>query len=109
VLDRDNLRFPCTTVHAGGLLYVPDLFARVSIFDQSNRKLVDLGDYFDGDGPESWNEITERLDEYPNLPQAKRYTGKFISPHSLWVDGRGNIYVVEWIMDGRVTKLTRQA
>lgn len=104
-----EVRFPCTTVHARGFLYVPDLFSRVSIFDGANRKVADLGDYFDGDGPSTWNEIVARLDGYPNLPEDKRYPEKFIAPHSLWVDGEDSIFVVEWVQEGRVTKLTKAA
>ena len=29
----------------------------------------------------------------------------FISPHSACWDKDGNIYVVEWVNDGRITKL----
>ena len=111
VIGKGALRFPCTTVHAGGLVYVPDLFARVSLFDAEGRKLIDLGDYVDGQALTSWDDFGKTypdLEGYPNLPLEKRLAGKFISPHSLWVDGAGNICVVEWIEDGRVTKLTKQ-
>jgi hypothetical protein len=110
-ITRTDLRFPCTTFHRGGLLYVPDLFARVSIFDRGNRKIIDLGDYVDGKPLTSWDDFGKKyaaLAGYPNLPPEKRTPNKFISPHALWVDQAGNIYVVEWVEDGRVTKLTKQ-
>ena len=110
-IGQDVLRFPCTTVHAGGLVYVPDLFARVSLFDADGQKIIDLGDYVDGQALTSWDDFGETfpdLEGYPNLPPEKRLAGKFISPHSLWVDGAGNVYVVEWVEDGRVTKLVKQ-
>ena len=44
---------------------------------------------------------------YPNLPPEQRIPGKFISPHAACWDAEGNIYVVEWISDRRVTKLRR--
>ncbi len=109
-LTRADLRFPCTTLHRGDLLYVPDLFARVSIFDKDNRKVADLGDYVEGKALTSWDDFGTTypdLKGYPNIPQDKRRPGRFISPHALWVDRIGNIYVVEWIADGRVTKLTK--
>ncbi|HEX7071156.1 MAG TPA: hypothetical protein VF190_10135 [Rhodothermales bacterium] len=109
LLEAPDVRFPCTTVHARGYVYVPDLFSRVSIFDRDNRKVADLGDYFDGDGPATWDEIVRRLEGYPNIPHERRYPEKFISPHSLWVDGNDDIFVVEWIEEGRVTKLTKRA
>ena len=33
--------------------------------------------------------------------------GKFNSPHGMAVDGLGNIYVSEWLIGGRYTKLAR--
>ena len=60
VLGPDVLRFPCTTVHAGGYVYVPDLFARVSVIDGSNRKVADLGDYLTQVCLEGF-ELSERL------------------------------------------------
>jgi len=110
VIPRSELRFPCTTFPAGDLLYIPDLFARVSIFDKENRKIVDLGDYVDGQILDEWSDFGETypdLKGYPNLPHEKRLEGKFISPHALWVDRSDNIYVVEWVEDGRVTKMTK--
>jgi hypothetical protein len=91
-------------------MYVPDLYARVSIFDKANRKVADLGDYLDGmtfTSEAQFGTTFPDLKGYPNIPQDKRKAGRFISPHSLWVDRVGNIYVVEWIDDGRVTKLTK--
>jgi hypothetical protein len=31
--------------------------------------------------------------------------GKFNSPHGVAADTQGNIYVTEWIIGGRITKL----
>jgi hypothetical protein len=110
VVTKTDLRFPCTTVHRGDFMYVPDLYARVSIFDKANRKVADLGDYLDGmtfTSEAQFGTTFPDLKGYPNIPQDKRKAGRFISPHSLWVDRVGNIYVVEWIDDGRVTKLTK--
>ncbi len=112
IIPREDLRFPCTTVHFGDDLYVPDLFARLSIFDKDNKKILDLGDYVDGRPLTSWDDFKDTypdLKGYPNIPHEKRIDGKFSSPHGMRVDHLGNIYVVEWISDGRVTKLTRQS
>ena len=110
VITKTDLRFPCTSFHRGDLLYVPDLYARVSIFDKENKKVADLGDFLDGQpfgGEGDFGTKYPDLKGYPNVPHEKRRQGRFISPHSLWVDKVGNIYVVEWINDGRVTKLTK--
>jgi DNA-binding beta-propeller fold protein YncE len=111
IVTSDDLRYPCSTVHAGGKMYVPDLFARVSIFNANNEKIIDLGDYVDGASLTDWDDFGTtfpELEGYPNIPHERRIAGKFVSPHDLWVDGEENIYLVEWIEDGRVTKLIRQ-
>lgn len=110
IVTKDSLRFPCTSLHRGELMYVPDLYARVSIFDKANRKVADLGDYLEGatfTSEDQFGTTFPDLKGYPNIPHDKRRAGRFISPHALWVDRVGNIYVVEWIDDGRVTKLTK--
>jgi hypothetical protein len=35
--------------------------------------------------------------------------GKFVAPHSAYFDHEGNIFVVEWVEVGRVTKLRKLA
>ncbi len=52
-----DLRFPCPTMHASDLLYIPDLFARVSIFGKDNKKLIDLGGYVDGQALTAWGDF----------------------------------------------------
>jgi hypothetical protein len=41
----------------------------------------------------------------PDVPVAQRRPGVFCSPHAACWDAQGNIYVVEWLLPGRVTKL----
>ncbi len=93
----DDLRHPCHFDQRGEELLIPDLHGRVTILDRDNRLIVHLGDY----------EGVEKLKGYPNLPREERPAGRFISPHDACWDAAGNIYVVEWIRDGRVTKLRR--
>jgi len=94
---NDELRYPCHFDVRGKELLIPDLHGRVTIFDGDNKLITHLGDY-----PEIWKQKG-----YPNLPQDMRLPGKFISPHGACWDHSGNIYVVEWISDGRITKLKR--
>ena len=53
--------------------------------------------------------LSLRLDINPGRRnnRANIATGKFNSPHSATADTLGNIYVVEWITGGRVTKLEK--
>jgi hypothetical protein len=40
--------------------------------------------------------------EIPRLPSSDRFN----SPHSVATDADGNLYVSEWLLGGRYTKLT---
>jgi hypothetical protein len=80
------------------LLLVPDLEARVSLLDENNKAIVHLGD----DPSGKWGELRKKARE-------EFIPGKFICPHSACFDKDGNIFVVEWVEVGRVTKLRRVA
>ena len=95
---NDELRRPCHFDQSpSGELLIPDLYGRVTIFDRNNKLIAHLGD-----NPDVW-----KTKGWPNLPHEMRLTGRFVSPHAACWDGQGNVYVVEWISDGRVTKLRR--
>lgn len=93
----DELRYPCCFFEHEGDLVVPDLHARVTIFDDDNRLITHLGDQ-----PGVW-----QTEGWPNLPDEAFSVGLFSSPHAACVDSRGDLYVVEWTAKGRVTKLAR--
>ena len=110
VIKSPDVRFPCTSVVFKDEVYIPDLFARVSVFDKDNKLITHLGDYVEGAELTSWDDFGNKYEDltgYPNIPHDKRQDGKFSSPHGLLVDRQSNIFVAEWIDDGRVTKLTR--
>jgi len=94
----DGLRFPCCFFQDGEEMIVPDLHARVTILDRSNRPVAQLGDT-----PGIWDHPA-----WPDIPHAERHPGHFLTPHAACVDSRGDMYVVEFIPDGRVTKLVRR-
>jgi hypothetical protein len=101
-LDGKHLGFhagtnaPCHFHSHGSLMVVPDLFARVTLIDARNAPIVHLGD----NGADSWKEIR-------GGPRAGFPAGKFVCPHGACFDHDGNIFVVEWVEVGRVTKLVR--
>ena len=94
---NDELRRPCHFDQRGDVLLIPDLNGRVTLFDGNNKLITHLGD-----NPDVW-----KIKGWPNLPHEQRKEGVFISPHAASFDAQGNIYVVEWISDGRVTKLRK--
>ena len=86
---------PCHFDQRGEFLLVPELWGRVTILDGNNKVYTRLGEY----------EGAANLPDYPNVAPELRLAGKFTSPHECIWDREGNIFCVEWIGDGRVTKL----
>ncbi|MGO9108089.1 MAG: peptidase, partial [Thermoguttaceae bacterium] len=88
---------PCYFSIRGEVLLVPDLHSRVSLLDRDNRPIVHLG--YD----EAWTQRVQRegLRGKPQLWEP----GRFVHPHHAAFDADGNIFVVEWVPIGRITRL----
>lgn len=94
-----DVSFPAHFDIRGGELLVPDLHARVTIFDKDNKVLTHLG--YD---PE-WTKQA-LADNFAMRKDPKQWVaGRFVHPHDACYDKDGNIFVVEWVLTGRVTKL----
>jgi hypothetical protein len=91
-----GFRLPCHLDEHKGLVVVPDLQGRVTLVDKSNQLVAQLGD----SKAESWNPMRSQ-------PRESFIPGQFICPHGACFDRDGNIFVVEWVEVGRVTKLRR--
>jgi hypothetical protein len=93
----EGTNMPC---HFGfssnGDMVVPDLAARVTVMDRYNKIIEHLGD----DSASEWQKTR-------TMTREKFTPGKFIAPHSACFDHSGNIFVVEWVEIGRVTKLRK--
>lgn len=100
-LDGKHLGFvagtkqPCHFHRRGDVVVVPDLSARVTLLDRNNQVILHLGD----GGDEARPLRTKSRDNF--IP------GKFVCPHSACFDPDGNLYVVEYVEVGRVTKLRK--
>jgi hypothetical protein len=95
-----GLLFPAHFDIRDDVLLVPDLHARVSLFDKDNKPVVHLGDDPD------WRKKV--LDGFKMRGKPEEWqAGKFVHPHDACFDRDGNIFVVEWVATGRVTKLRR--
>jgi hypothetical protein len=92
-----GFRLPCHFDERQGLVVIPDLHGRVTLMDRSNQIVGHLGD---SNAPE-WNTPLR------TQPRDKFIPGQFICPHGACFDRDGNIFVVEWVEVGRVTKLRR--
>jgi hypothetical protein len=96
---KDAMRMPCHFDQnpQNGDLLIPDLHAVVTIYGYDNKPVVQLGDNYGIWEKQGW----------PNFPRDTWQPGKFITPHAACWDLEANLYVVEWIAEGRVTKLKK--
>ncbi|QDV33473.1 twin-arginine translocation signal domain-containing protein [Tautonia plasticadhaerens] len=96
----DEVSFPAHFDTRDDVLLVPDLHARVSLFDRDNNVITHLGD------DPQWT--AEVLDGFKVRVEPDRWRpGHFVHPHDACFDAEGNIFVAEWVLPGRLTKLRR--
>jgi DNA-binding beta-propeller fold protein YncE len=93
-----ELRRPCGMHQWKDLLAVADLAGRVTVLDGDFKLVEHLGDNPD-----------EAKRAQNGVPPEQWKPGEFIAPHSVRFDEGGNLYVMDWVSAGRVTKLARIA
>lgn len=81
-----------------GLVVVPDLDAVVTLVDEKQQVVAELGDGFT---------TFEEVRSLRTKPRDQFNPGKFICPHDAAFDNDGSIFVAEWVDVGRVTKLKK--
>ncbi len=94
-----GVNLPCHFHERRGELVVPDLGARVTLLDRNNKVITHLGD---DSAANTWSKLRKE-------PRENFTPGKFVCPHGACFDHAGNIFVVEWVEVGRVSKLRRVA
>jgi len=90
----EELRRPCHMDQRGADLAIADLAGRVTIFDKNNKLITHLGD-----NPDPKKRANN------GVPRDQWVDGEFIAPHCARWDADGNLYVLDWVAVGRVTKL----
>ncbi len=85
-----DMRLPCCFYQHKKHLFIPELGSRVSIIDAADQVVARLGD---GQGLKA--------------DDAARNPDKFITPHAMALDSRGDMYVIEWVPFGRPRKFKR--
>jgi NHL repeat-containing protein len=78
--------------------------ARVTILDANDELVEHIGEDSAAPQRDGW---PNARDTDGNLVRPPLEHGKFNSPHTLTADGDGNLYVTEWLLGGRLTKLAR--
>jgi hypothetical protein len=91
-----GFRMPCHFDEHQGTVVIPDLRGRVTLIDRNNQIITHLGD----------SNVTAN-NPLRTEPRESFIAGQFICPHGACFDREGNIFVVEWVEVGRVTKLRR--
>lgn len=92
-----GFRLPCHLHEHKGTVVIPDLQGRVTLMDRNNQIVSHLGDSNPATGSHPLRA----------QPRESFIPGQFICPHGACFDREGNIFVVEWVEVGRVTKLRR--
>jgi len=91
------LNSPSAFTTYGDLLIVVELRSRLAFLDRDDSLVCYVGEREGGNN----------LDGWPNVPAQLLEPGKFNAPHGISVDSEGNLYVVEWMIGGRTTKLVK--
>lgn len=89
-----GVRLPCHFKERGGLMVIPDLMSRVTLLDADRQPLAHLG-----------SEADNR--KLRGEPRSSFPVGGFVAPHDAAFDRDGNLFVVEWVPTGRITKLRK--
>lgn len=91
--QTEDVRLPCHFKFRDGVMLVPDLESRVSLYDEKGKAIVHLGD-----GHPSG---------LRGRPRFEFVKGKFIHPHDAMFLRSGDILVAEWVPIGRITLLRK--
>jgi DNA-binding beta-propeller fold protein YncE len=105
VFGEDFLTLPSTMVSHGDQLIIGQLSAKLTVVDAEDNLVCHLGAndaVCDVDGWPNNRDSTGRV-----VPTTLLELGKFNSPHGLTVDSEGNLYIAEWLIGGRMTKLVK--
>lgn len=89
-------KMPCYLHERDGEVVIPDLLSKVIILDRKNNVVATLGE-----GEYSRTDWSTVRNQAPGT----FVPGRFVCPHSACFDHEGNIFVVEWVEAGRMTKL----
>jgi hypothetical protein len=106
---QEFLNSPSGFAQWGAVLVVAELFGRLAALDRDDAFVGYIGPDLEIDAEAGWP-------QRPGWPNALSADGRavappghpdrFNSPHSMAVDANGNLFVSEWLLGGRYTKVT---
>lgn len=104
IKNRDDVTHtPCCFDFNQGLILVPELRSGFKLLDADLNVVANIGE-----DPRIIND-EQRPKTWPNLAGTGHVKpGFFNSPHGGCFAPNGDVYIVEWILGGRITKLVRQ-
>jgi hypothetical protein len=91
-------KMPCFLHEHNGDVVIADLLSKVIVLDRKNNVVASLGE--SEYSKEDWSAVR-------NQAPGTFVAGRFVCPHGACFDHVGNIFVVEWVESGRVTKLRK--
>jgi hypothetical protein len=104
------LNSPSGFTQWGDALVIAELYARLAVLDENDKLIGYIGNDPNAKNAQGWperpgwpNELTDN--GFAQTPYLK-HSDRFNSPHSVAVDNEGNLYVSEWLIGGRYTKVT---
>ena len=97
VFGIDFLTSPSGFIIYGDLMGVVELKASIKLLDEDDGLVAALGE----------NDAAADIEGWPDTPTDHIHPGSFNSPHGMAADRDGNIYVVEFITGGRITRLVK--
>jgi DNA-binding beta-propeller fold protein YncE len=112
VSHRDDVvHSPCMFAFHDNHIYVPELFGELKVLDHNLDVVSRIGTNLDVRPESGW--LNQEGWGFPTLPGWPNHcepkfeaSERFIAPHSTSIAPDGTVYMVEWIIGGRVTKLS---
>lgn len=107
VVGEGFLNSPSVFATYGPHMVIGELYARLAVLDDHDQLVCYLGENGEVTKLPGWpNSLDD--DQHPvRTPHLQ--PGRFNSPHGLTIDADGNVYVAEWLIGGRMVKLTKPA
>ncbi len=104
VVGETFLNSPSAFASSGANLVVAELHARLAVLGPEDQFVCYLGDNGEVCHQPGWPNGVDGLEHPVRAPGLR--PGRFNSPHGLAADGNGRLYVAEWLIGGRMIKLT---